>query len=140
MTMARLQAHMLSNASPPVLRPTALDLEGMARRMGQAVAAECFSDIAPKTFDARATDALNEKLQDIWPALRDELARFIIPISEMERLLHASNGPATAEELGVPVDFYREAVIHCREMRNRYSFLDLAADSGILVDFAMGEH
>jgi len=140
MTMARLQAQMLASAAAPVLRPTALDPEGMARRMGQVVATECLSDIAPKTFDARATDALNEKLQDIWPALRGELARFIIPLSEMERLLRASAGPATAQELGVPVDFYREAVIHCREMRNRYSFLDLAADSGILVDFAMDEH
>jgi len=139
-TMARLQAQMLASASAPVLRPTALDPEGMARRMGQAVAAECVSDIAPKTFDDRATQALNEKLQDIWPDLRNELARFILPLPEMERLLRASGGPATARELGVPVDFYREAVIHCREMRNRYSFLDLAADSGILVDFAMGEH
>jgi glycerol-1-phosphate dehydrogenase [NAD(P)+] len=29
--------------------------------------------------------------------------------------------------------------VHCREMRNRYSFLDLAADSGVLEDFAAGE-
>jgi glycerol-1-phosphate dehydrogenase [NAD(P)+] len=140
LTMARLQAQMLAGTTPPLLRPTVLDPADMARRMGQAVASECLADIAPKTFDANATDALNETLQQIWPDLRDELARFIIPLPEMERLLRASGGPATAGELGVPGDFYREAVIHCREMRNRYSFLDLAADSGMLADFAAGEH
>lgn len=140
LTMGRLQAQMLASATPPVLRPTVFDPADMARRMGQAVASECFADIGPKTFDGRATAALNEKLQEIWPDLRDELARFIVPPSEMERLLRASGGPATAGDLGVPVDFYREAVVHCREMRNRYSFLDLAADSGILADFAAGEH
>jgi len=140
LTMGRLQAQMLASATPPTLRPTVFDPADMARRMGQAVASECFADIGPKTFDGRATAALNEKLQEIWPDLRDELARFIVPPPEMERLLRASGGPATAGDLGVPVDFYREAVVHCREMRNRYSFLDLAADSGILADFAAGEH
>ncbi|TIQ13753.1 MAG: sn-glycerol-1-phosphate dehydrogenase, partial [Mesorhizobium sp.] len=30
-------------------------------------------------------------------------------------------------------------VVHCREMRNRFSFLDIAADAGMLEDFARGE-
>jgi glycerol-1-phosphate dehydrogenase [NAD(P)+] len=139
LTMGRLQAQMLASATPPILRPTLLDPVDMARRMGPAVAAECRVDIAPKVFDADATAALNERLQAIWPDLRRELASFIIPVEEMTRLLTAAGGPTTAADLGVPVDFYREAVVHCREMRNRFSFLDLAADSGILADFAAGE-
>jgi len=139
LTMGRLQAQMLSSATPPVLRPTVLDPADMARRMGPAVASECLTDIRPKTFGIEATAALNDRLREIWPSLRDEVARFILPLPEMERLLRAAGGPCTATELGVPVDLYREAVVHCREMRNRYSFLDLAADSGILADFADGE-
>jgi glycerol-1-phosphate dehydrogenase [NAD(P)+] len=139
LTMGRLQAQMLASATPPVLRPTVLDTDDMARRMGPAVAAQCLADIAPKVFDADATAALNERLQAIWPDLRRELAAFVIPVAEMTRLLTAAGGPTTAADLGVPVDFYRAAVVHCREMRNRFSFLDLAADSGILADFAAGE-
>ena len=60
-------------------------------------------------------------------------------VDEMTRLLRAAGGPLTAGDLGVPVDLYREAVVHCREMRNRYSFLDLAADAGLLDDFAASE-
>jgi len=53
--------------------------------------------------------------------------------------LSAAGGPTDAVELGVPIDLYREAIIHCREMRNRFSFLDIAADAGTLEAFARGE-
>ena len=55
-----------------------------------------------------------------------------IPVDELERLLRSSGGAITASELGSPVDFYREAVRHGHEMRNRFSFADIACDSGIL--------
>ena len=59
---------------------------------------------------------------------------------EIKRLLTAAGGATTATDLGVPLDLYREAIIHCREMRNRFSFLDIAADAGTLEVFAAGEH
>ncbi len=139
LTMGRLQQQMLASATPPVLRPTVLDPADMARRMGPEVAAQCLTEIAPKVLDRAGADALNARLAEIWPALRLELTEMLIPVDEMTRLLDAAGGPKTAADLGLPVENYREAVIHCREMRNRYSFLDLAADSGILNDFAAGE-
>ena len=138
LTMARLQQSMLASAMPPVLRPTRIDPEGMAARMGRDVAQQCLAEIAPKIFDEAAAAALNEKLAALWPTLQEELRPFIVPAAEMRRLLTAAGGPVTAAELGVPVAFYREAVVHCREMRNRYSFLDLAADSGILERLCRG--
>jgi glycerol-1-phosphate dehydrogenase [NAD(P)+] len=36
-------------------------------------------------------------------------------------------------------ELYRDAIVHCREMRNRFSFLDIAADAGLLEDFASEE-
>ncbi len=50
----------------------------------------------------------------------------------MVKALKDSGGPTTAKELGIDVDFYREAVIHAREIRKRYSALDVAADAGYL--------
>jgi glycerol-1-phosphate dehydrogenase [NAD(P)+] len=139
LTMARLQAAMLAMEAAPVLRPTQVDDADMARRMGAEVAGQCRADIAPKVFDRAATDALNERLAALWPDLRHELAAFAVPADQLSHLLADAGGPRTAADLGVPADFYREAVIHCREMRNRYSFLDLAADAGLLEDFAAGE-
>ncbi len=42
--------------------------------------------------------------------------------------------PTGPEDLHWPHPSYRDAVRHAREMRNRYAFLDLAADSGWLDD------
>ncbi|THF56389.1 sn-glycerol-1-phosphate dehydrogenase [Ollibium composti] len=139
LTLARLQKMFLDSDKAPVIRPTRIDAAGMARRMGDEIAAQCLGDIAPKIFDDRAAAAINEKFSELWPTLRRELQAFTIPVEEMERLLAATGGPMSAKDLGLPVDFYREAVVHCREMRNRYSFLDIAADAGMLEDFAAGE-
>ena len=139
LTMARLQRHFLDSDAPPVIRPTRIDPDGMARRMGAGIAAQCFQEIQPKIFDDEAAAKLNQNLADLWPSLRAELQAFAIPVPEMERLLAAARAPMTAGDLGLPADFYREAVVHCREMRNRFSFLDIAADAGILEDFAAGE-
>lgn len=139
LTMARLQRMFLDSDKAPVIRPTRIDPEDMARRMGPAIAAQCYAEIQPKIFDEKAAAAFNEKIAAMWPQLRQELNAFAMPVAEMERLLRDAGGPMTAADLGLPVDFYREAVVHCREMRNRFSFLDIAADAGILEEFAAGE-
>lgn len=139
LTMARLQQRMLASERPPVIEPTRIDEAGMARRMGDEIAAQCLAEFRRKAFDEAGAAAFNDKLARLWPALRAELAAFIIPVDEMTRLLAAAGGPTTARDLGLPKGFYREATVHCREMRNRFSFLDIAADAGYLEDFAAGE-
>eukprot|EP01037_Dinobryon_pediforme_P010652 gene10652-10723_t len=139
LTMARLQQNMLASETAPQLRATRIDPADMARRMGPEIASQCLAEWQKKAVDAAGAEALNTRLKEIWPDLRRELAAFIIPAREIERLLKAAGGPTTATELGVPIDFYREAIVHCREMRNRFSFLDLAADAGSLDAFASGE-
>ncbi len=139
LTMARLQQRMLADPDPPVVGPTRLDPDGMARRMGPDVAAQCLAEVRKKSFDAAGADAFNRRLAALWPALRAELAPFTIPAGEMERLLREAGGPTTAAALGLDPAFYREAVVHCREMRDRFSFLDIAADADLLDAFAAGE-
>ena len=140
LTMARLQQRMLADPRPPTVRPTRIDPDGMARRMGPDVAAQCLSELRQKAFDEAGAERFNARLATLWPALRQELSRFTIPVDEMTRLLAAAGGPLTAADLGLDAGCYREAVIHCREMRNRFSFLDIAADAGLLDAFAAGEH
>jgi glycerol-1-phosphate dehydrogenase [NAD(P)+] len=130
---------MLESDKPPVVKATKIDPDDMVRRMGPAVAAQCLDELKKKAFDETATAAFNERLQELWPTLRQELKQFMVPVDEMQRLLKSTGGPISAAELGTSADFYREAVVHCREMRNRFSFLDIAADAGMLEDFARGE-
>ena len=139
LTMARLQQQFLDNDTPPQVSATIIDENDMARRMGPAVAKECAVEWRKKAFTRESADAFNEKIEVIWPELRGELQAFTIPVSEMHALLEAAGGPKTSEELGLDQNFYREAVLHNREMRNRFSFVDIAADSGLLAGFAKNE-
>ena len=41
-------------------------------------------------------------------------------------------GPRRASDIGLEAPFYANAVRHARFLRNRYTFLDLAADAGVL--------
>jgi glycerol-1-phosphate dehydrogenase [NAD(P)+] len=138
LTLARLQQKMLASDKPPRIRATRIDEASMKRRMG-AAAEGCLTEFRAKAFDEKGAQAFNAKLEAVWGDLRREVAPFIIPVAQMEALLKASGGPTTARELGLDVDFYREAVIGAREMRNRFSFLDIAADAGVLIDFAAKE-
>jgi glycerol-1-phosphate dehydrogenase [NAD(P)+] len=47
-------------------------------------------------------------------------------------VLKAAKAPRAPEDLGWPRASYQLAVRHAREIRNRYTFLDLAADAGTL--------
>ncbi len=139
LTLARLQQRMLASEAAPVVKPTRIDEADMARRMGPEVAAACVRELRKKAFDADGARAFNERIAALWPELRRECSAFMIEADELRRMLAAAKGPTTAKELGLDVDFYREAVVHCREMRDRFSFLDIAADAGWLEDFAFGE-
>ncbi len=109
LTLARLQQRMLAEPAPPVLRPTVIDADDMARRMGGEVASQCLAELRLKALDAPAAARLNARLAELWPALREELGHFVVPVSQMRRMLQAAGGPCTAEQLGLEQGFYREA-------------------------------
>lgn len=139
LTMARLQQLMLASDEAPRIRPTRIDEAGMERRMGREVAAGCLAEFRKKAFDEAGAAVFNARLAALWPDLKREVAEFMIPVEDMRTWLHASGGPTSAAELGLAPEFYREAVLCCREMRNRFSFLDIAVDSGLLEDFVQAE-
>ena len=139
LTMARLQRKLLSFDKPPTLKKTIIDLPDMERRMGKEIAKQCRDEFAKKSFEGASLEQANQRLQEIWKKLKEEVQPFLISVDEMEEMLKSSGGPVNHMELGVDVDLYRDAIVHCREMRNRFSFLDIAADAGLLEDFASEE-
>ena len=139
LTMARLQRKLLSFDKPPTLKKTIIDLPDMERRMGKEIAKQCRDEFAKKSFEGASLEQANQRLQEIWKDLKEEVQPFLISVDEMEEMLKSSGGPVNHMELGVDADLYRDAIVHCREMRNRFSFLDIAADAGLLEDFASEE-
>ena len=55
-----------------------------------------------------------------------------IPASRLESIMKRAGGPTALADIGLAPDFYAAAVRNARFLRDRYTFLDLADDSGHL--------
>lgn len=139
LTMARIQHHFLSSETAPELGPTRIDEEDMIRRMGPEVAAQCLEFYRKKALDQQGADAFNAKMERIWPELREQCLEMSVTPEKLTRYLKAAGGPITAEALGIAPEFYREAVSHAHEMRDRFSFADIACDGGMMAQLASAE-
>ena len=137
LTMARLQESVLRTR--PVVRPTVIDDADLVRHFGLETAAACAREWAAKALSPADATALNERLSRSWPSLRERIHGVRHAAADLERALAAAGAPTRPADLGWPVSFYREAVVRARQIRRRYSFLDLAGDAGLLEGFAAQE-
>ncbi len=135
LTMARLQEAMLGD-TPPAVSATTVSEQTVMAHFGPELGASCWPAFAKKRLDANAARAVSDKLARSWADIRSALGKVMRPLKEVEAALRAAGAPLTSRDIGVPVDFYRRAVAQAREIRDRYTFLDLAGDSGRLAPFA----
>jgi len=115
--------------------PTVHGEQGIRRRYPAAAVDMCLAASRSKAMDQDACDRFNALLAEVWPDLRLQLQAMAVPADRLASHLKAAGGGTTAEEIGMDRELYRDALRHCREIRNRYSFLDMAADMGLLEDF-----
>ena len=66
-----------------------------------------------------------------WDQIREAITRIMRPAFDLESILHRAGAPTLPGDLGWPAEFYAHAVSHARLIRNRYTFLDLAANCGM---------
>jgi len=128
LTMARLQQRVLALDKLQLAPPRDTEAS-MIEKFGPALGRACWQAFLPKAFDKDATDQLNRKLSGEWPAIRERLRRVARPPAELERALLAAGAPTTPQDVGLPLDFYGEAVTNARLIRDRFTMLDLAATS-----------
>jgi glycerol-1-phosphate dehydrogenase [NAD(P)+] len=132
LTVSRLQNCLLRSETPPVLQPTIIDEEAIQARFGPKVGPRCLAGLKAKALDQHRARALNARLAEEWPDISAKLRAVMLPLERLKGALAAAGAPMTAPELGLDPSFYREAVLHAREIRDRFTILDLAADSGRL--------
>ena len=135
LAMNRLHHLILSQEEAPVLEPTMVDRDEIAKRFGKAIADDCLQSFEVKRFDQTQTDHLNEKLAAIWPDLTRELRPLMLEADAIEDALRRVGAPVTAADLGLSIDFWQEAIGYGRYTRDRYTMLDLAGDAGLLDAF-----
>jgi glycerol-1-phosphate dehydrogenase [NAD(P)+] len=135
LAMARLQNEILSDAKPPRVKATVISQEAFIGRYGTDLGMICYTEARKKALDDAGAAAFNEKLAGLWPELRAELHAFALPVADMEAALKKAGAPTTATEMGLPRKLWYDAMKYARDVRNRWSFLDLADDAGLLDDF-----
>lgn len=140
LTMARLQQMLLHVENAPEIKPTNIDLAGMTERMGREVAKQCAELYKKKAFNSDGAKLFNKKIKKLWPQLREECLEMAVTPEKLSHYLSSAGGPTRASELGLPVKFYREAVSHAHEMRDRFSFADIASGTDKLEEFAEREY
>ncbi|GIK88529.1 MAG: 3-dehydroquinate synthase [Betaproteobacteria bacterium] len=131
LTMARLQESMLAGAAP-VLAPTRATAADLERHFGAALGASCWREFEGKRLDGAGAAAMTARLAKAWPALRRDADAARVPAARLEAAMRRAGGPLRAADIGVGADFYAAAVRHARFLRDRYTFLDLADDAGVL--------
>ncbi|MEJ7596435.1 MAG: iron-containing alcohol dehydrogenase [Kofleriaceae bacterium] len=127
--MATLQDRILA-LDALVLRPTTNTRADVEAHFGPVQGAACWQELAQKLLDRDATDAVNDRLARTWDNIRDRIAGITLGAQRLTQVLAAVGAPTSPADLGWPAELFAGAVSHARELRNRYTFLDLAADLG----------
>ncbi|WP_051328664.1 iron-containing alcohol dehydrogenase [Geminicoccus roseus] len=138
LTASRLQARILALETLPPLQVRQIDDEKIRRLHGKS-GDEMVKVAHAKALDAEQTRAMNERLERSWPELRSELLAIMLPLEKLVAAYAASGTATTAAGIGIAPCFYRRAVLNARDVRDRWSFLDLAGDLDFLEGFAEHE-
>jgi glycerol-1-phosphate dehydrogenase [NAD(P)+] len=131
LTMARLQEAVLA-AGPPRLRASTITSAILKDRLGSDIGESCWREFEPKRLTDEGAASLSQRAADGWDAFSGELQRASIPAARLEAIMKRAGGPTTPADIGLAPDFYATAVRNARFLRDRYTFLDLADDSGHL--------
>ncbi len=75
-------------------------------------------------------------LCDEWDYLKTNVRRTLRTGQSLEDELRAANCPVRFSELGVEPDRARRAIVHSKDIRNRYTILHLAWELGLLDEWA----
>ena len=71
-----------------------------------------------------------------WPLVQAHLKKILIDESSLLSLLHTVRCPASPKELGISREVFTSAILHAKEIRGRYTVLQLAGDLGLLPQLA----
>ncbi len=76
------------------------------------------------------------QLVDEWDLVMEEVRATLRTEASLEEELRAAHCPVRFAELGVDKDRARRAIVHAKDIRNRYTILHLAWELGVLEEWA----
>ncbi|HVI89714.1 MAG TPA: sn-glycerol-1-phosphate dehydrogenase [Dongiaceae bacterium] len=137
-TMARLQHEML-RAPAPRLTATHLTEADLTAHFGAELGHSCWQGFSAKSLQSDAAAQLTERLNRDWQQIRARLNAHRLDPEKVFSALRSAGVPTMPVDIGLSDDQYWTAVLHARQIRDRFTFLDLADESGLLADFAAAQ-
>lgn len=113
-------------------RPNRYEIERQLRHrhglLGDEIVTEFFAKHLEGSDLRRELEDLKEHWDDIWQSLDDILR----PADTIREILKAAGAPITVQQIGLTPEHLKTAFLVAREIRGRFTILDLAADLGLL--------
>jgi glycerol-1-phosphate dehydrogenase [NAD(P)+] len=131
LTMARIQSEAL-RLEQPRLAAAPGTIGTFLSFYGAEVGAICWQSFARKMLSGERLAAVNQRLIRDWPEIRQAIRAVHRSATVLESALRRCGAPTRPSDLGLSDETYAEAVLHAREIRDRTTFLDFAADTGAL--------
>ena len=79
------------------------------------------------------SDRLRERLERVrtcWPEIRSKLMGQLLPAGELRLMLRQAGCPTSPDALGITLEQLRRDYTRARQIRTRYTVLDLAVETG----------
>jgi len=131
LAVARLQERMLEAGAPRIL-PSEESERASKARFGAEIGRSCWEQFACKAWSTEQSAALTRRIAEAWDALRRQAARIALPSARIDDVLRRAGAPRTPSDIGIDDAFFARALREARLLRDRYTFLDLAADARCL--------
>jgi len=125
LSMARLQQRMLD--ASPVMTPDTTTEADFINRYGEELGKSCWREFSAKQITAKRAEELNDLFKQKWPSISEQLSRVMLPAEHLEAVLKAAGAPTTPESIHLSREEYEKALCQARDIRNRFTVLDLAA-------------
>jgi len=119
--------------NPSAFRPPGERIGEFKERYG-GMAEEVLEEFKGKWFPPDEMKRVLGKIQKKWDHIRGLILESWVPPHKILENLKTAGAPTRIDEIGVSEEEFREAVLHAREIRNRWTILDMAYLVGILPD------
>ncbi len=97
-----------------------------------AMTERVLTEFSAKWLTRERAEQAVQKLAAHWDELREQLNRMRMPLARYRQQLATVGAATHPSEIGVPIDPLREAILHAREIRRRWTILDTAFLVGLL--------
>ena len=131
-SISKFQNAILNKDTPPIITPTKIPEDEIARKLGEQMLENIIQNMKPKLFDQKKSDLVNNFFKKNWMEFVQPLREKMLDYDTIWNAMGKCGALRTPEDAKLDGIFYKDALKYSRFIRDRYTILDLAGDSNQL--------